>query len=114
MTRYLLAVLIGSVALYGLSRAWALIAGPSLSISSPTAYGTYDNGIVPIIGRAPRAASLTVNGASLLRDQTGAFSSTLTFPTGGTILTFVATDRFGRSVTETREIYVPPRAGRTP
>lgn len=114
MSRYLLAALIGTLAVYGLVRAWPLIAGPSIVITSPTDFGTYDNGIVPVTGRAPRAAMLTLNGAPLLRDQNGTFSSILTFPAGGTILTFVATDRFGRSITETRQITVPARSSRTP
>ena len=57
-------------------------------------------------GKVARAASLTLNGAPLLYDQNGVFSSTLTFPRGGSILTFVVIDRFGRTVTAARSIYV--------
>jgi hypothetical protein len=107
MTRYLLAVLLIALIGYGAVKAWPLVAGPSLSIDSPTDYASYPGGIVSIRGVAARAARLTLNGAPLLHDQQGAFSSTLTFPQGGSILTFVAQDRFGRSVTATRSIFVP-------
>lgn len=106
MTRQLITLVLVIVIGYGLIEAWPLIAGPSLSIASPADHATYASGTMIIEGRAKRAAQLTLNGATLLRDQNGNFSSTLTFPSGGTILTFVATDRFGRTVNKTRSIFV--------
>lgn len=107
MTKYLIVAVLSVIVGYGLIEAWPLLAGPSLSIVSPIDNAPYPDGIVSVSGRAPRAALLTLNGASLLHDQEGTFSSTLTFPRGGSILTFVATDRFGRIVTATRSIFVP-------
>lgn len=107
MTNHLIAAALLLLAGYGLVEAWPLLAGPSLYISSPTENAPYPGGIVSIRGSAPRAAALSLNGAPLLHDRDGGFSSTLTFPRGGSILTFVATDRFGRAVTETRSIFVP-------
>lgn len=107
MVKYLIALVLIASAGYGLVEAWPLIAGPSLSIDSPTDYAPFPGGIVSIRGKAPRAATLTLNGAPLLHEEDGTFSSTLTFPEGSSILTFVAIDRFGRRVTATRTIYVP-------
>ena len=110
MVKYLIAlVLIVSVG-YGLVEAWPLIAGPSLSIASPADYAPFPDGIVTVRGKAARAATLTLNGAPLLHEEDGTFSSTLTFPSGSSILTFVAIDRFGRRVATTRTIYVPADA----
>lgn len=107
MVKYLISlVLLVSVG-YGFTRAWPLIAGPSLSIASPTDNAPFPGGIVTVRGKAERAATLTLNGALLLHQEDGAFYSTLTFPKGSSILTFVATDRFGRRVTATRTIFVP-------
>ncbi len=92
---------------YGALELFPLIAGPSLSIQSPVDYEVYPGGSVRVEGVATRVASLTLNGGSLLRDKEGVFSSTLTFPRGGSILTLVATDRFGRTVSETLTIVVP-------
>ncbi|MDO8593882.1 MAG: hypothetical protein Q7R59_03225 [bacterium] len=107
MTRYLVGAVLIVLIGYGLIEAWPLIAGPALSIASPIQNAPYPGGIVSVRGRAARAATVILDGAPLLHDQNGNFSSTLTFPRGGSILTFVATDRFGRKVTETRSIFVP-------
>ncbi|MFI5260573.1 MAG: PrsW family glutamic-type intramembrane protease, partial [Candidatus Paceibacteria bacterium] len=90
-----------------LTKFWPLIAGPALRITSPLNQATYPDGIVTITGQASRIAMLTLDGAQLLHDKDGSFSTTLTFPAGESILTFVATDRFGRRVTATRSIFVP-------
>lgn len=103
--------LIGAILLLGIGyggvEAWPLMAGPTLSISSPTDDAAFPGGIVTVEGKALRAAELTIDGTTVLHNQDGSFSSTLTLPRGGSILTFVATDRFGRSVTAARSIFVP-------
>ncbi|MHB8710377.1 MAG: hypothetical protein ACYC6X_02395 [Minisyncoccota bacterium] len=107
----MLKYLIGAVLLIGVSyggiEAWPLLAGPELSLTSPTNGASFPGGIVTVEGKALRAAELTLDGATVLHDQDGGFSSTLTFPRGGSILTIVATDRFGRTVDTTRNIFVP-------
>ncbi len=107
MIKYLIGVVLIVGAIYGGIKAWPLIAGPKLVIDTPTNNETFSDGIVNVQGRAIRTAEITLNSALVLYDQDGNFSSTLTFPRGGSILTFVATDRFGRSVTLTRSIFVP-------
>lgn len=107
MTRYLIAAILLILLGYGAVKAWPLIAGPALVIASPVNNASFPGGIVDVSGQAKRAALLTLDGMPLLHDQNGDFSSTLTFPEGGSILTFSVTDRFGRSVTETRTIFVP-------
>ena len=107
MTRYVIGIVLFFILGYGLIRAWPLLEGPSLSVESPRDGAPFPGGIVTIRGTAERASLLTLNGAVLLHDQNGGFSSTLTFPRGGSILTFVATDRFGRTITATRNIVVP-------
>lgn len=92
---------------YGLREAWPLIMGPTLSIFSPTNNTPFPSGVVTVRGEAVRAARLTLDGTPVLRGEDGSFSSTLTFARGGSILTFVATDRFGRAVVATRTIFVP-------
>ena len=107
MVNYLIGALLLVIAVYGGIEAWPLLSGPSLTIESPAQNASYPDGIVTIEGRASRVAKLTISGALARYDQNGDFSSTLTFPRGGSILTFVAADRFGRTVTATRAIFVP-------
>ncbi len=107
MIKYLIgAILLISIG-YGGVEAWPLLAGPTLSISSPANDAAVPGGIVTVEGKAVRAAELTLDGTTILHDQDGSFSSTITLPRGGSILTFVATDRFGRTVTAARTIFVP-------
>lgn len=107
MIKYLIGAVLLIGAGYGCVEAWPLVAGPRLAIESPLNNASFSDGIVHVQGKAVRATQLLLNGTALLHDQNGSFSSTLTFPLGGTILTFVATDRFGRTVTATRSIFVP-------
>lgn len=93
---------------YGFVKAFPLIAGPSLTITAPSIYdGTSTSEVVRVEGRAARAIELTLDGAPLAHDQEGNFSSVITVPRGGAILTFAASDQFGRTVTATRELFVP-------
>ena len=107
MTRSLIAFVLFMIVGYGLVEAWPMLAGPSLSIDAPHDNASFPSGIIQIRGTAKRVALLTLDGVPMLHDENGTFSSTLTFPHGGSILTFVATDRFGRRVTATRSIFVP-------
>jgi hypothetical protein len=107
MTNYLIVAVLVALVGYGSVKALPLIAGPSIVINSPSGNAPFPGGIVAIRGRAPRAARLSLDGAPVLRDQNDNFSSMLTFPRGGSILTFTATDHFGRTVSATRSIFVP-------
>ena len=107
MIKYLIGAVLLIGIVYGGIEAWPLVVGPTLVITSPTNYETFPGGIVEVKGYAARATEFSIDGSPVLHDQDGSFSSTFTFPRGGSILTFVATDRFGRKVTATRTIFVP-------
>lgn len=107
MVRSLIAVVLVALVGYGLVEAWPLIEGPGLSVESPADHESFPGGIVTVTGKASRISMLTLDGATVLHDLDGDFSSTLTFPRGASILTFVATDRFGRSTKITRSLFVP-------
>jgi hypothetical protein len=100
-------VVLAALAVYGLIEALPLILGPSLVVDSPISGQTVPLGILTVTGEVKRVTALTLDGAPLLPDEKGAFSSTLAFPAGTSILTFTASDRFGRKITTTRTIYVP-------
>lgn len=107
MIRTLIALVLVLLSGYGVLKAWPLIVGPALSITVPEDYASFPGGTVAISGNASRIAMLSLDGATLLRNENGDFTSTLTFPAGGSVLTFVATDQFGRHITVTRSIFVP-------
>ncbi|MBI4133599.1 hypothetical protein HY478_03220 [Candidatus Uhrbacteria bacterium] len=107
MVNYLIGTLLLLAIGYGSVEAWPLVAGPTLSVDSPIENAVYPDGTVSVSGTVARVARLTLNGNIVLHDQHGTFSSVLAFPRGGSILTLVATDRFGRTVIATRSIFVP-------
>jgi len=107
MTKYLLLIILFIFVGYGLVKAWPLIEGPSLFIAFPQNGVAVQDGILTISGKAVRAAQLTIDGAPILHEEDGSFSTTLTLPHGGSLLTLVATDRFGKQVSATRTVFVP-------
>ena len=107
MTKLLLSLVLVAFAAYGLVEAWPILSGPSLSVTAPLDGASVQGGIVSVRGSVAHVALLTLDGAPVLRDEEGRFSSTLTLPRGTSILTFMAADRFGRHVTATRTVFIP-------
>ncbi|MBA3789239.1 hypothetical protein H0X32_02490 [Patescibacteria group bacterium] len=105
--RILTVIILLLVVGYGVKEAWALIAGPELAITSPRNGERFDTAFISISGTAVHTKSVSLDGGPLLIDQKGRFSKTLVLPQGGAILTLTATDRFGRTTTAERTIFVP-------
>ena len=89
---------------YGFVKAWPLLRGPEIQLSSPTKSQTTPDGFITISGKALHTQALALNGGTLLIDEQGNFSTTVLLPTGGSILTLTATDRFGRSTSLRRNV----------
>lgn len=98
------ALLLTLVAGYGLVKAVPLLAGPTLEFE---AVSGDTPGSLTLSGRALRTDTLTLNGGILLIDEAGSFAKTLTLPSGGSILSLTATDRFGRSTFESTTVFMP-------
>ncbi|MDR3548078.1 MAG: hypothetical protein P4M11_07435 [Candidatus Pacebacteria bacterium] len=92
---------------YGLKEAWPLLSGPQISLTSPENGGIFYNGFISISGDAVHTQSVSLDGGPLLTDPQGRFSETIVLPPGGAILTITATDRFGRTTTTRRTVFVP-------
>lgn len=90
---------------YGFIKAWPLVDGPEIRFNEDISGQA--PGVVTISGRALHTETLYLNGGILLIDDKGNFEKTLTLPRGSAILSLTATDRFGRSVYERREVFIP-------
>lgn len=107
MLRYAVGIVLLVLIGYGLVKAFPLLRGPHLSIDSPSSYTSSPDGFITISGVAHNTEAVFLNGGLLLIDPEGRFEKRLLLPSGGAILTLTATDRFGRSVTEERTVYIP-------
>lgn len=92
---------------YGAVKALPILSGPSLSVAIPSDYTTYTDGFIGVSGVAHNTEAVFLNGMPVLIDPEGRFAKELWLPPGGSILTFVARDRFGKTVTERRTVYIP-------
>lgn len=100
-------ILILALGIYGGIKAWPILRGPSILVENPVSFSIAPRGMLEIRGRTRHTDTLTLNGALVLIDQEGRFMKTLLLPSGGAILSFTATDRFGRTTTEKRVVYIP-------
>lgn len=95
------------LASYGVAKGLPVVLGPHLTLSSPKDGQTFTDGFVLVEGVAMRTENLSLNGAPLLIDASGHFSTTLVLPHGSAILSLTATDRFRKSTSLRRTIFVP-------
>jgi hypothetical protein len=105
--RLVVGVVLILLAAYGVFRALPLIEGPQITLTSPKEGENFPGGFVAISGISRHTQNLSLDGAPLLIDPKGRFSTTLVLPAGSAILTLTATDRFGKSETIERTIYIP-------
>lgn len=107
-TKGIIALVLVALLGYGVLEARHLIAGPSIELTVPSDYTSFPDGFIRISGRARNTENLSLNGGPLLIDEKGQFEETIELARGGSgILSLTATDRFGRSVTERRTIFIP-------
>ena len=92
---------------YGAVKAYPLLRGPHIELIVPTTYTSSPDGFITLKGVAHNTEALFLNGGPLLIDPEGRFEKTLLLPSGGAILTFTASDRFGRHSTERRTVFIP-------
>ncbi len=92
------------IACYGLVKAYPLLQGPHIQLSTPI---PDKDGLTRISGTAVHTETLAMNGGTLLIDNEGRFQTDLMLPRGGAILTLTATDRFGRSRTLQQTVVTP-------
>lgn len=106
MKKLLVALVVLVIFGYGLFESRRLIEGPTLSIDTPQGGSATSSAIVTITGRVENISFLTINGKTASADEQGLFVYRYSPPTGYTIATAVATDRFGRRVEKRVEFNV--------
>lgn len=97
----LLALIIVSYSLY---QARNLIAGPVITITSPSNGASFDHSRIEIEGIAKNVNVISVNDRPIFIDEQGHFKEIELLSPGDNIITLKAKDKFGRSTQRTLEI----------
>jgi len=81
---------------YALFNSYGFIQGPQIIIDEPENGSTFTTSSISIRGRAIRTSDISLNGKSIVLDETGRFSATtLLFP-GYNALTLETRDKYAR------------------
>lgn len=103
----LVVLLILVACFYGATKAYPLIAGPSVVIYSPQDGETVASSTFELSGKAKRVKEIRVQGRPIPIDTDGHFVELLVAMEPYTILTITATDFYGKTVIKT--LRVTPR-----
>lgn len=96
--------IIGLIVGYGAFRAKSLVEGPDIGITSPLNGATSTESLVSVSGFAHNISFLTLNGAKIYTDESGAFRERVLLSYGYNIMTLEAKDRFGRTAQKTLQL----------
>lgn len=92
-------------AVYVLFQARFFIVGPTLTILEPTTT-RYATSTLMVRGSVTHAVEIAVNDFPIDTDRAGNFSYELVIPEGYSILTVTARDRYGRTKSIARELFL--------
>lgn len=98
---YFIFFLVAIALLYGLYRGYPLLAGPTITVTSPFDGETVASTTFQVTGKVKRAKVITLQGRPITIDVEGSFNETLVSSTPYTILILTATDSYGKTVTKT-------------
>lgn len=95
---------IGTIVGYAGFRAYDLVAGPKLVVTSPLNGSVSTDPYIEIQGVAQNIAFLTLNDDKIYTDETGVWSEKVLLSYGYNVISVEAKDRFGRSVRKTLQL----------
>ena len=92
------------IVVYGAFRAKSLVEGPDIAITSPQDGAITSESLTTLSGFAHNISFLTLNGAKIFTDESGAFKERVLLSYGYNIITLEAKDRFGRTAQKTLQL----------
>lgn len=88
------------------AQASASPAAAAIALDLPPNGTTYTNGLVPVVGRAPAGAAVTVNGKPFTVSADGRFAESISAPAGAQTIRVVARTASGAELVESRTVTV--------
>ena len=101
---YIIGTLVVIALIYGIFRAYPLLAGPKITIYAPHDGDVVASSTFQISGQVLRSKEITLQGKPITIDTEGHFTETLVPYSPYTILVLVATDSYGATVTKTLRV----------
>jgi hypothetical protein len=101
---YLFGALLLIAALYGVWRAYPLLAGPHVTITSPHDGDTVPSGTFIVTGQVSRVKNIEIQERPIPIDKDGNFSEVVVAHMPYTILTVKATDFYDKTVVKTMHV----------
>ena len=98
---------------YGLFQARDLIEGPSVTIQKPTDGALLRSSLVQVTGSVENITSIELNDRTIYVNEHGTFTEPVVLAQGYNVVTIEATDRFGRTTTNTLELVHKPLQNET-
>lgn len=98
------AAIIGLIIAYAIWRSFSYVQGPKIIIFTPENGSSTASSTATIRGRAERTTGLSLNGNTISVDEQGNWDQTLIVFPGDNIISIKASDRFGRSISQTLSI----------
>jgi hypothetical protein len=89
---------IGSIVYYAYYQSRGIIAGPSITLTSPVEGALVTDSLVRISGNVQRAKELSLDGRGIFIDLSGNFNEELLLTSGYNIIELAAKDAEGREV----------------
>lgn len=93
-----------SFGVYGLYKAKAFLAGPSITIEYPANGQSVKESFTEIVGKASNLSTLFLNGRQIFTDKDGHFKGDLLLADGYNIIEMSGDDKFGRKIKEKLEL----------
>lgn len=104
----IIVIFIVTLVLYTYSKAKNLVAGPSITITSPINGFTSTTSLVQINGVANNISAISLNDRPIFIDESGNFVEIILLSEGYNALQFTAKDKFDREIKEIIELIYKP------
>jgi hypothetical protein len=105
----LLAAVVLSIAALIIFNVRDVVLGTPLKVVSATDGATLEDTFLPIVGVAPHARELSINGRSVFIDRSGNFDDGVILSPGYNIVEVALKDRFGKQTMKTYHVVVEER-----
>lgn len=105
ITKYFFIIFVLLVLAYAYFQAHNVLFGPSITISTPESGFTVESQLVEITGGVSNVAEFSLDGRTIILNESGEFTEKLLLAPGVNTFEFIAKDKFGRQRNEILQVF---------